>query len=135
MKAYAGVDIDINIYFTSAFAGGELSASRSGHFTPGKEVPGTHWMGRWMDPTAGLDDLEKWTFLTLSWLELRPLGLPARSQSLYWLQVQIKRSFISRLNTYAWKVDKFFFFFFFLNTGSDKRSYSENLTTNKPSVL
>jgi hypothetical protein len=34
-----------------------------------------------VDPRAGLDDVEKRTFLTL--LELRPLGRPARSQSLY----------------------------------------------------
>jgi hypothetical protein len=32
---------------------------------------------------AGLDDLEKRKFLTLSGLELRPLGRPARFQSLY----------------------------------------------------
>jgi hypothetical protein len=31
-----------------------------------------------------MDDLEKRSFLTLPELELRPLGHPARSQSLYW---------------------------------------------------
>jgi hypothetical protein len=36
-----------------------------------------------MGPRAGLDDMEKRKFLTLSGLELRPLGCPARSQSLY----------------------------------------------------
>jgi hypothetical protein len=35
-----------------------------------------------MDPKAGLDDMEKRKFLTLPGLELRPLGRPARSQSL-----------------------------------------------------
>jgi hypothetical protein len=35
-----------------------------------------------MDPRAGLDDMEKRKFLTLLGLELRPLGRPARSQSL-----------------------------------------------------
>jgi hypothetical protein len=34
-------------------------------------------------PRAGLDDVEKIKFLTLPGLELRPLGRPARSQSLY----------------------------------------------------
>jgi hypothetical protein len=34
-------------------------------------------------PRAGLDDVENRKFLTLQGLELRPLGLPARSQSLY----------------------------------------------------
>jgi hypothetical protein len=36
-----------------------------------------------VDPTAGLDDVEKRKFLTLPGLELRPLGRRARSQSLY----------------------------------------------------
>jgi hypothetical protein len=36
----------------------------------------------WVDPRAGLDDGEKRKFLTLPGLELRPLGRPARSQSL-----------------------------------------------------
>jgi hypothetical protein len=36
-----------------------------------------------VDPTEGLDDVEKRKFLTLPGLELRPLGRPARSQSLY----------------------------------------------------
>jgi hypothetical protein len=34
-------------------------------------------------PRAGLDDVEKRKFLTLLRLELRPLGRPSRSQSLY----------------------------------------------------
>jgi hypothetical protein len=37
-------------------------------------------------PRAGLDDVEKKKFLTLTGLELRPLGRPARSQSLYRLR-------------------------------------------------
>jgi hypothetical protein len=28
---------------TSAVGGGELSASRAGHFTPSERAPGTHW--------------------------------------------------------------------------------------------
>jgi hypothetical protein len=36
-----------------------------------------------VDPRAGLDDLEKRKFLTLPGFELRPLGRPALSQSLY----------------------------------------------------
>jgi hypothetical protein len=34
-------------------------------------------------PRAGLEDMEKSKFLTLLGLELRPLGRPARNQSLY----------------------------------------------------
>jgi hypothetical protein len=39
-----------------------------------------------MGPRVGLDDVKKKKFLTLPGLELRPLGLPARSQSLYRLR-------------------------------------------------
>jgi hypothetical protein len=63
MKAY-GVDVYIHIFLTSALAGGEWSASRPGLFTPGERVPGTHWIGGWVDPRAGLDDVEKILDLT-----------------------------------------------------------------------
>jgi hypothetical protein len=39
-----------------------------------------------VDPRVGLDDVEKRKFLALPALELPPLGLPARSQSLYQLR-------------------------------------------------
>jgi hypothetical protein len=84
MKAYGGVEVNIhNFFLTSALAGGEWSASRPGRFTPEETAPGTHWIGGWVDPRAGLDDVEKRKFLTLPGLDLRPLGRPARSQSLY----------------------------------------------------
>jgi hypothetical protein len=57
MKAYGGVDVYSHIFLTSAVAGGEWSASRPGRFTP--KAPGTHWIRGWVDPGAGLDDLEK----------------------------------------------------------------------------
>jgi hypothetical protein len=28
-------------------------------FTTGERAPGTHWMGVWVDPRAGLDNMEK----------------------------------------------------------------------------
>jgi hypothetical protein len=83
MKAYGGVDVYIHIFLISALAAGECSASRPGRFTPGERSPGIHWIGGWVDPRADLDDVEKRKFLTLQGLELRPLGRPARSQSLY----------------------------------------------------
>jgi hypothetical protein len=53
----------------------------SGRFqAPGERGPGVNWLGGWVD------DLEKRKFLTLPGLELRPLGRPARSQSLYRLR-------------------------------------------------
>jgi hypothetical protein len=47
------------------------------------KLSGTHWIGSWMDPRAGPDDVEKRKFLTLPGIELRPLSRPARNQSLY----------------------------------------------------
>jgi hypothetical protein len=38
--------------------------------------PGTHWIGGWVDPSAGLDNVKR-KFLTLPGLELRLLGRPA----------------------------------------------------------
>jgi hypothetical protein len=78
MKAYGGVDAEIHIFLTSELAGRDWSASRPGRFTPG-----TPWIGGWVGPTAGLDGVEKRKFLALQGLELRPLGRPARSQSVY----------------------------------------------------
>jgi hypothetical protein len=83
MKAYEGVNVLIHIFVPSALAGGEWSASRTGLFTPGERAPSTHWIGGWVDPRAGLDDVEKRKFLILSVLELRPLGCQALSQLLY----------------------------------------------------
>jgi hypothetical protein len=53
--------------------------------------PGTHWLGGWVDPRAGPDDVEKRKFLILQALELRPLSHPARSQSLYRLRYPAPR--------------------------------------------
>jgi hypothetical protein len=71
---------------TSALVGGEWSASRPGRFTPRERAHGTHWIGGWVGPWAGLDDMEKWRFLPPPGLEFRSLGRPARSQSLYRLR-------------------------------------------------
>jgi hypothetical protein len=59
MKASGGVDVQIHIFLTSALAGGEWSASRPYRFTPAERAPGTHWIGGWVNRTAGLDDMEK----------------------------------------------------------------------------
>jgi hypothetical protein len=52
-----------------------------------------------MDLSAGLDDLEKKKIVTLPELELRPLGRPARSQSLYRLSYPRSRGLISENST------------------------------------
>jgi hypothetical protein len=67
----------------------------SGHLHAPAALPhGIPWIGGWMDPSAGLDDVEKRKFLTLTGLELRPLGRPARSQLLYRLRFKetVKKS-------------------------------------------
>jgi hypothetical protein len=66
MKAYGGVDVQIQISLTSALVRGEWSASRPGRFTPG-----THWVGGWANLRASLDDVEK--IANLPGFELRPL--------------------------------------------------------------
>jgi hypothetical protein len=53
MKTYRGVDVCIHIFLTSALVRGEWSALRPCRFTPG-----THFIGGWVDPRDGLDDME-----------------------------------------------------------------------------
>jgi hypothetical protein len=36
----------------------------------GERVPGTHWIGGWVDPRAGFDDMEKRKFLILQFPQL-----------------------------------------------------------------
>jgi hypothetical protein len=65
MKTYGGVDVYIHIFLTSV--SGQLHAPAA---LPWERAPGTHFIGGWVDPRAGLDDMEKWKFLTLAGLEL-----------------------------------------------------------------
>jgi hypothetical protein len=59
----------------------------SGQFhAPATLPPGTHWIGGWVDPRAGLHGVKKRKFLTLSGLKLQPLDCPSRSQLLYRLR-------------------------------------------------
>jgi hypothetical protein len=59
MKMYGGVDVWIHVLLNSALVGGEWLASTSGRFTPGERALGTHLIGGWMSPRAGLYDMEK----------------------------------------------------------------------------
>jgi hypothetical protein len=77
MKAYGGLDVQILVLLTSALVGGEGSASRPWPFILGERAPGTHYIGGWVEPGAHLYDMERWKFLTLWGLELRPLCGPA----------------------------------------------------------
>jgi hypothetical protein len=64
---------------------------------PRERAPGTHWIEGWVGPRAGLDDVVKRIFLTLTVLELRPLGRATHSQSLYRLlhNTELKASSMS----------------------------------------
>jgi hypothetical protein len=58
MKAFGGSGGIAPPFSTSALDGGECSTSRPGHFIFGERVPGTHWIGSWVVPRAGLDAVE-----------------------------------------------------------------------------
>jgi hypothetical protein len=45
--------------------GNEWSASRHGRFAPGESIPDTHWIGGWVGPRTGLDDIKKGKFMPL----------------------------------------------------------------------
>jgi hypothetical protein len=81
MKTYGGSRCIAPPFLTTALVGDVWSASRPGRFTPGKSAPGTHWIGGWVGPATGLDNVERRKILPLPGLELRPLARPARSQS------------------------------------------------------
>jgi hypothetical protein len=57
MKVYGRVDVSIHIFLTSELAGGEWSDSRLCRFTPGERAPDTHFIGGWVDPRAGLNEV------------------------------------------------------------------------------
>jgi hypothetical protein len=45
MNKYGRVDVQIHVFLVSALVGGEWSASRPRHFTPGESVSDVHWIG------------------------------------------------------------------------------------------
>jgi hypothetical protein len=54
-----------------------------------------------VDPRASLEDVEKRKFLTLLGIELRPLGRPARSESLYGLRYRGMKKSEQSLETHV----------------------------------
>jgi hypothetical protein len=59
MKMYSGVDVYIHVFLNSALVAAEWSASSPDRFNRGERAPCTHWIGGWVDPGTGLDDVEK----------------------------------------------------------------------------
>jgi hypothetical protein len=57
MKAYGGVDVYIYVFFTSALVGLVLRFTPLPLYSLEKSL-GTHWIGDWMGPRTGLDDVE-----------------------------------------------------------------------------
>jgi hypothetical protein len=76
MKTYGGSGCIAPQFLTSALDGGEWSASRPGRFTPGERAHGTHWIGGWVGPRAGLDAAEKIKFSPQPGFEPRPAAIP-----------------------------------------------------------
>jgi hypothetical protein len=74
MMTYGEVGVEIHVFFTSVLDEGEWSASRLGPFICGEIAPCTHWTG-WVGLRAGMSDVDKGKFLTLSELELRHLNI------------------------------------------------------------
>jgi hypothetical protein len=83
MKAYGGVDVFIQVFLAAALVEGECSTSRPGHFTPQRKSPQYPLRRRLGGPQNRSGQRGEEKILTLPRLELRPLGRPARSQSLY----------------------------------------------------
>jgi hypothetical protein len=84
MKTHVGGGaVYIYVFLTSALAGGEWLALHSGRITARERDPINHWIGDWVGPRTGLDDVEKRKLLTVPGLEFRPIYRLTHSQSLY----------------------------------------------------
>jgi hypothetical protein len=81
--AYAGVDVLIQIFLTSALVGGEWSASCPGRFKDKERASSIHWIGACVGPRTGLDNIEKGKFLSLPGLKPGPFNHPAHRLSLH----------------------------------------------------
>jgi hypothetical protein len=59
MMTYRGVDVSTHVFLTLTLVGGEWSVSRPGRFTLGERGSDINWIGGWVGPRVGLDDMEK----------------------------------------------------------------------------
>jgi hypothetical protein len=61
MKTYEVVDVKTNVLLPLVL--GQWSVAWPGQFTSGERALGIHWIGGWVGPRVGLDDMEEWKFL------------------------------------------------------------------------
>jgi hypothetical protein len=84
MKTYGGSGCIDPHFLDLGISLGEWSASSPFRFYHRERARGTHFIGGWVDPRAGLDDMDKSTlFYPTGTRTPVPPGPPARSQSLY----------------------------------------------------
>jgi hypothetical protein len=96
VKTYGGGEVYLHTLLTCALEVIEWSPSRPGHFTLGELVPITHCIGGWVVLRAGLDAVTK-RKNPRPWWKSNP-GLPAHSQSLYWLSYPSCAAAITEMN-------------------------------------
>jgi hypothetical protein len=75
------VEAQLHAFLTLALDWGEWSASHPGCFTPKERTSGTHWIGGWVGPRAGLDMVVRRKIPRPYW-DLNP-NHPAPSPLLY----------------------------------------------------
>jgi hypothetical protein len=80
MNTYGTLGVQICNFLTWAIVGG---ASRPCRFTLGERTPGTQWIGGWVGPRAGMDDVENRKILILTGTRTSTPRSPSHSQSLY----------------------------------------------------
>jgi hypothetical protein len=107
MKTYWGSAGTAHAFSTSALGEGEWSAWRSGRFISREGAPGTHWIGGWVGPRAGLGVMVKTKSPSRCW-DWNP-DHPARSPALYHWAIPAQVKFVPVLNQvshheYIWGV-------------------------------
>jgi hypothetical protein len=76
----------MHIFLTAALVGGKWPAPNPGRYSPRERAPSTHWIRVLVGPKAGMGEADKRHLLNLPGFELRTLGRPAHSHSLYRLR-------------------------------------------------
>jgi hypothetical protein len=55
MKTYGGVDVETPCFLDLGTSSRGVVSFTPRRFTPGERALGTHWIGGWVGPRAGLD--------------------------------------------------------------------------------